>query len=159
MSPALRNLLLAVAAFAATLPAAPVADAHGFGRRGGYFIGGVVVGSALAGPRYWHPHPWGPPVYHPPRVIYVPPPVVFSPPVVYPPVPQVIYTVPAAPVQVQIPAMPMVTAPGIPAAPSAAAPQAMSMEDRLRRLQSLCDQGLLTFMECERRREQILAEL
>ncbi|MBL8379515.1 MAG: hypothetical protein JNM79_16720 [Burkholderiales bacterium] len=152
--PVARLTLAGAAAFVLGLPAAPVAEAHGFGRRSGYFIGGVVVGSALVGPRYW-----GPPPYYPPRVVYVPPPVVYAPPVVYPPVPQVIYTIPAAPAQVQIPAMPMVTAPGIPPAPSAAAPQAMSIEDRLRRLQSLCDQGLLTFMECERRREQILAEL
>jgi hypothetical protein len=155
----LRLAFLALLAFAASLPLAPAADAHGSGRRFGYFVGGLAVGTSLVGPRYWGPPPW-----HalPPRVVYVPPPVVYSPPVVYPPVPQVIYTVPAAPVQVapvQVVPMPMVTAPGIPAAPVVPGQQALSIEDRLRRLQSLCDQALLTVTECERRREQILAEL
>jgi hypothetical protein len=76
-----------------------------------------------------------PPVYYPPQVVYTAPPVYVQPPQVY----------------VQPPA-PIAAAP-------AAAPLALPIEDRLRRLRSLCDQGLFTPGECQQRREQILQEL
>ena len=137
----LRALL--VASVAVALQYTPPAKAGG--RHGGWFIGGLVVGAALA-PRYAYP------AYHynyPARVYYAPPPVYYPPPVVYtaPPV----YVQPPPPVYLQAPTP-------IAAAPSAA-PLALPIEDRLRRLRSLCDQGLFTVGECQQRREQILQEL
>ena len=143
---ALRALLLA--SVAAALQYAPPATAGG--RHGGWFIGGLVVGAALA-PRYAYPAPFyhhprvyyaPPPVYYPPQVVYTAPPVYVQPPQVYVQPPQV-YVQPPAPI----------------AAAPAAAPLALSIEDRLRRLRSLCDQGLFTVGECQQRREQILQEL
>ena len=136
---ALRALLLA--SVAAALQYAPPATAGG--RHGGWFIGGLVVGAALA-PRYAYPAPF----YHHPRVYYAPPPVYYPP--------QVVYTAP--PVYVQPPQVYVQPLAPIAAAP-AAAPLALSIEDRLRRLRSLCDQGLFTVGECQQRREQILQEL
>ena len=136
---ALRALLLA--SVAAALQYAPPATAGG--RHGGWFIGGLVVGAALA-PRYAYPAPF----YHHPRVYYAPPPVYYPP--------QVVYTAP--PVYVQPPQVYLQPPAPIAAAP-AAAPLALSIEDRLRRLRSLCDQGLFTVGECQQRREQILQEL
>lgn len=137
----LRALLLA--GIAAALQYAPPAQAGG--RHGGWFIGGLVVGAALA-PRYAYPAPF----YHHPRVYYAPPPIYYPP--------QVVYTAP--PVYVQ-PPPPVVyqQAPASIAAAPAAAPLALPIEDRLRRLRSLCDQGLFTVGECQQRREQILQEL
>ena len=110
------------------------ADAHG--RRGGFglgwFAGGLVVGAALA-PRYAYPAPV---YYYPPPTYYAPPPVVYTqPPVVVQPAPAVV----TAPQQYQV--------------------QPSSVEDRLRRLRSLCEQGLLTPQECQNRREEVLREL
>ena len=136
---ALRALLLA--SVAAALQYAPPATAGG--RHGGWFIGGLVVGAALA-PRYAYPAPF----YHHPRVYYAPPPVYYPP--------QVVYTAP--PVYVQPPQVYLQPPAPIAAAP-VAAPLALSIEDRLRRLRSLCDQGLFTVGECHQRREQILQEL
>ena len=131
--------------FALTLVAgaahyAPDADAHG-GRRFGFFIGGAVVGASVFAPRYAYPAPYyyyaPAPVYYPPTVTYINPPVVVQQ---------------MAPVTVQ-------------PAPQSAAPQlaapvpTLSIEDRLRRLRSVCDQGLLTSQECYTRREQILQEM
>ncbi|MBL8381948.1 MAG: hypothetical protein JNM90_02655 [Burkholderiales bacterium] len=132
---------------ATLLSLAPPADAHG--RRAGWFVGGLVVGAALA-PRHViaapvYVRPWPHLTYAPP-VIYAPPPVVYAPPpaVVYAP-PPAVYASPPAPAH---------------AAPPAIAPHAMpSIEERLRRLRSLCDEGLLTPHECAVRREQILREL
>jgi hypothetical protein len=62
----------------------------------------------------------------------------------------VIYTQP--PVVVQ-------PAPAVVAAPQQVQPQASSVEDRLRRLRNLCEQGLLTPQECQNRREEVLREL
>ena len=136
----LRALLFA--SIAAALQYAPPALAGG--RHGGWFIGGLVVGAALA-PRYAYPAPY----YYHPRVYYAPAPVYYPPQVVYtaPPV----YVQPPPPVYVQ-PPTPIAAAP-------AAAPLALPIEDRLRRLRSLCDQGLFTVGECQQRREQILQEL
>ena len=78
---------------------------------------------------------FGPPVYYPPPTYYAPPPVVYS----------------APPVYVQPPA-PIASAPS-------GAPQALPIEDRLRRLRSLCDQGLFTADQCQQRSEQILREM
>ena len=132
---------LMAATMAVALQYSANADAHG--RRGGFgigwFAGGLVVGAALA-PRYAYPAP----VYYypPPPTYYAPPPVVYTPP-------PVVYTQP--PVVVQ-PAPAVVTAPQYQAQPS-------SIEDRLRRLRSLCEQGLLTPQECQNRREEVLREL
>jgi hypothetical protein len=35
----------------------------------------------------------------------------------------------------------------------------MTVEERLRRLRSMCDQGLFTMQECDSRRAQILQEM
>lgn len=142
--------ILALAALLAALPYAPDAEAHG-GRRAGFFIGGVVLGSVFA-PRYVYaaPYYYPPPVYYapyPPAVTYVQPPVVIQ------------QIAPPAPVQFAAPA-PSAPAPVRGAAPSgAAANAAMSIEDRLRRLRSMCEQGLFTEAECHNRREQILQEM
>ena len=137
--------ILALAVVLAALPYAPDAQAHG-GRRAGFFFGGLVVGSVFA-PRYIYaaPYYYPPPVYYapyPPAVTYVQPPVVIQ---------QVAPTAPLAPAQpaVQVPAPSSV----------AAASQTMSIEDRLRRLRSMCEQGLFTEAECHHRREQILQEM
>jgi hypothetical protein len=122
----------------AALPYAPDAEARG--RRAGFFVGGVVVGAMLA-PRYVYPAPY---YYYPaPAVIYpaYPPAVTYvSPPVVVPPV---VVQQQAAPVVPQ----------------AAARAQPLSIEDRLHRLRSVCDQGLFTESECQSRREQILQEM
>lgn len=124
---------LAVTLAATALQYAPPAEAHW--RRGGWFVGGLVVGAALA-PRY---------VYSAPAYVY-PPPVVYSAP------PPVIYAAPPPPVVVQ-------PAPAVVAAPAPVPAQALPLDERLRRLRSLCEQGLLTVEECHSRREQILREL
>ena len=134
--------ILALAVVLAALPYAPDAEAHG-GRRAGVFFGGVVLGSVFA-PRYVYaaPYYYPPPVYYapyPPAVTYVQPPVVIQ---------QVAPTAPAQPAA-QVPAPSSV----------AAASQTMSIEDRLRRLRSMCEQGLFTEAECQHRREQILQEM
>ena len=140
--------ILALAVVLAALPYAPDAEAHG-GRRAGVFFGGVVLGSVFA-PRYVYsaPYYYPPPVYYapyPPAITYVQPPVVIQ---------QVAPTAPTAPLA---PTQPAVQLP----APSsvAAAAQTMSIEDRLRRLRSMCEQGLFTEAECHHRREQILQEM
>ena len=124
---------------------APDADAHG-GRRFGFFIGGAVVGAAVFAPRYVYPAPYyyyaPAPVYYPPTVTYINPPVVVQ---------QV------APVTVQPAAQQ--PAPQYAAPQSAARAPTLSIEDRLRRLRSVCEQGLLTESECYTRREQILQEM
>ena len=124
---------------------APDADAHG-GRRFGFFIGGAVVGASVFAPRYAYPAPsyyYAPaPVYYPPTVTYINPPVVVQQ---------------TAPIIVQA-AVPQ-AAPQYAAPQSAAPAPTLSIEDRLRRLRSVCDQGLLTSQECYTRREQILQEM
>lgn len=125
---------LAVAGSSAGLSFAPDAEARGW-RRGGYFVGGVVVGAMIA-PRVVYASPY----YYPPAVVYAPPVTYVPPPVTY---------VSPAPVVVQQ------TAPAVQAAPS----QPLSIEDRLRRLRSMCDQGLFTPGECQMRREQLLQEM
>jgi hypothetical protein len=123
----------------AVFPYSAPAEAR-WGHRGGWFAGGLVLGAVLA-PRYAYPAP----VYYypPPAPTYYPPPVYYTPP------PPVIYTQP--PVVVQ-PSPPVVVAPHAQAQPT-------SIEDRLRRLRNLCDQGLLTPHECQTRREEVLREL
>ena len=135
--------VLLVASVAMALQYAPPAKAGG--RHGGWFIGGLVVGAALA-PRYAYPAHY---YNYPARVYYAPPPVYYPP--------QVVYTAP--PVYVQPPPPVYLQAPAPIAAASPAAPLALPIEDRLRRLRSLCDQGLFTVGECQQRREQILQEL
>ena len=145
---AARALLLVGVALA--LQHATPAEARGR-HAGGWFAGGLVVGALLA-PRYAIP---APSYYYPPRVYYAPPPVYYAPaPVYYPPPtyyspPPVVYSAP--PVHVQPPA-PIAAAP-------ATAPQALPIEDRLRRLRSLCDQGLFSAEQCQQRSEQILQEM
>lgn len=145
---AARALLLVGVALA--LQHATPAEARGR-HAGGWFAGGLVVGALLA-PRYAIP---APSYYYPPRVYYAPPPVYYAPaPVYYPPPtyyspPPVVYSAP--PVYVQPPA-PIAAAP-------ATAPQAPPIEDRLRRLRSLCDQGLFSAEQCQQRSEQILQEM
>lgn len=134
---------LLVVGVALALQHATPAEARGR-HGGGWFAGGLVVGALLA-PRYAVP---APSYYYPPRVYYSPPPVYYPPPTYYAP-PPVVYSAP--PVYVQPPAP-------IAAAPSAA-PQALPIEDRLRRLRSLCDQGLFTADQCQQRSEQILREM
>lgn len=145
--------VLQIAAFAAllaALPYAPDAEARG-GRRFGFFAGGVVVGAVLA-PRYYYPAPY---YYYPPAAYY-------PPPVYYPPYPTVTYVAPPVVVQQQV--APSSAQPASPAATPAnpqqnAQTQSMSIEDRLLRLRSMCDQGLFTESECHKRREQILQEM
>ena len=138
----LATVLLVAAALVAMQFSAP-ADAHGRGGRGGgWFIGGLVLGAAAFAPRYAYPSPsyyWPPTYYAPPPVVYSPPPVVYSaPPAVY-----------SAPPQVVQQSAPII----------APAPLSMTVEDRLRRLRSMCDQGLFTPQECDGRRAQILQEM
>ncbi len=130
--------LVAVATLAATLPVSTDAEARG--GRAGFFIGGVVVGSVFA-PRYVYPAPYY--YYPPPAVVYQGYPA------------NVTYVSPPVVVQQAAPVVPL-------PAPQSAAParaQAMSIEDRLRRLRSICEQGLFTEDECRARREQILQEM
>ena len=117
----------------AALPYAPDAEARG--RRAGFFVGGVVVGAVFA-PRYVYPVPY----------YYYPAPAVIYP--AYPPA--VTYVSPPVVVQQQ-------ASPVVPQAIQRAQP--LSIEDRLRRLHSVCDQGLFTESECQSRREQILQEM
>lgn len=138
---AARALLLVGVALA--LQHATPAEARGR-HAGGWFAGGLVVGALLA-PRYAIP---APSYYYPPRVYYSPPPVYYPPPTYYAP-PPVVYSAP--PVYVQ-PAAPIASAP-------ATAPQALPIEDRLRRLRSLCDQGLFSAEQCQQRSAQILQEM
>ena len=132
---------LALAALLVTLPYAPNAEARGgHHHRGGFFVGGVVLGAVLA-PRYVYAAPY----YYAPPVYYAPYPA------------QVTYVQP--PVMVQQ-AAPAVVQPVAPAPPQVAAtPQPLGIEDRLRRLRSMCEQGLFTAGECQGRREQILQEM
>lgn len=134
---------LLVAGVALALQHATPADARGR-HGGGWFAGGLVVGALLA-PRYALP---APSYYYPPRVYYSPAPVYYPPPTYYAP-PPVVYAAP--PVYVQPPA-PIASAPY-------AAPHAVPIEDRLRRLRSLCDQGLFSAEQCHQRSEQILQEM
>lgn len=131
--------ILALTALLVALPYAPDADARG--RRIGVFIGGVVVGAAFA-PRYVYSAPY---YYYPPPVYYAPYPA------------QVTYVSPPVVIQQAAPPAPAAQS----QAPSsvAAAAQTMSIEDRLRRLRSLCEQGLFTEAECHHRREQMLQEM
>lgn len=133
--------VLALAALLVTLPYAPNAEARGgHHHRGGFFVSGVVLGAVLA-PRYVYAAPY----YYPPPVYYAPYPA------------QVTYVQP--PVMVQQ-AAPAVVQPVAPAPPQVAAtPQPLGIEDRLRRLRSMCEQGLFTAGECQGRREQILQEM
>ena len=126
--------LLGAATLAAALQPAP-AEAHG--RRAGWFVGGLVVGAALA-PRYVYSYP-APVYYSPPPYYVAPPPVVYTSP----------------PVIVQQPAPAVVPPP----APAPAMSQNLTVEQRLQRLKSMCDQGLFTPRECETRRGQILQEM
>lgn len=140
-----RILALGLAAITA-LGVLHAPSAHAHWRGGGWFVGGLVVGAALA-PRYVYSAPvyWSPPpvVYSaPPPVVYTPPPVVYTTPA---PV-----VVPSPPITISTPAAP---------APQPQVTQTLSFEERLRRLRSLCDQGLLSQDECRSRREQILREL
>ena len=140
----LRNLLAASIGIATLAVALHPAPAQAHGRRAGWFVGGLVVGAALA-PRYVYSYPA--PVYYPPPTYYVAPPaVVYTQP-------PVVYTQP--PVVVQQPAP--VVAP--PAAPAPSMSQTLTVEQRLQRLKSMCDQGLFTTRECETRRGQILQEM
>ena len=137
--------LLGVTLLAGAVHYAPDADARG-GRRFGFFIGGAVVGAAVFAPRYVYPAPYyyyaPAPVYYPPTVTYINPPVVV----------QQMAPAPVQPAAQQ--AVPQY------AAPQSAAPvPTLSIEDRLRRLRSVCEQGLLTETECHTRREQILQEM
>ena len=145
--PAVAGVL--IAASLAALAYSGTAEAH---RRGGWFVGGLVVGAMLA-PRYVSPAPiyhYAPPIYYQPQVIYSPPPMVYAPPpMVYATPPQVIYSPP--PVTYAAP-------PVSPPQPTATA-QSLSIEERLRRLRHLCDEGLLTAGECQLRREELLREL
>lgn len=125
---------LALLALLAALPYAPDAQARG-GRRFGFFIGGAVVGAVLA-PRYVYAAPY----YYPPPVAY------------YPPYPAVTYVSPPPVVVQQVAPAPVQSIAPAPA-------QALSIEDRLHRLRSLCEQGLFTESECHTRREQILQEM
>ena len=139
--------VLGLAALLVALPYAPAAEARGGhhgphghhghhgGHRAGLFIGGVVLGAVLA-PRYVYSAPY---YYYPPQVTYVQPPQVtyVQPPVVIHQAP------PAAPAPQQ----------------AAANPQNLNIEDRLRRLRSMCEQGLFTAGECQSRREQLLQEM
>lgn len=133
--------VLALAALLVTLPYAPNAEARGgHHHRGGFFVGGVVLGAVLA-PRYVYAAPY----YYPPPVYYAPYPA------------QVTYVQPPVIVQQAAPA---VVQPVAPAPPQVAAtPQPLGIEDRLRRLRSMCEQGLFTAGECQGRREQILQEM
>ena len=124
--------LIALAAVLAALPYAPNAEARGGHHRAGFFVGGVVLGAVLA-PRYVYSAPY---YYYPPPVYYAPYPA------------QVTYVQP-----------PVVVQQVAPAAPLAAAPQALGIEERLRRLRSMCEQGLFTASECQSRREQMLQEM
>ena len=133
--------VVASATVLAALPYAPDAEARG-GRRFGFFAGGVVLGAVLA-PRYVYAAPY----YYYPPVTY------------YPPYPATVTYVQPPPVVVQQVA-PAVNQQAAPAQPNAAttSPQ-LSIEDRLRRLRSMCEQGLFTEFECHSRREQILQEM
>lgn len=136
--------ILAVAAVLAALPYAPDAEARG-GRRAGFFISGLVVGSVLA-PRYVYAAPYH---YYPPQVYYAP----YPPMVTYVSPPPVVF-------QQAVPAAPAHSAMQVPAPSNVASTaQTLSIEDRLRRLRSLCEQGLFTEAECNNRREQILQAL
>ena len=107
-----------------------------------------MAGAVLSRPYYWGPPAYAyapPPVYY----SYAPPPVVYSTPVYSAPV----YSAPvysAPPVYVERQVLP-------PPAPQVSA--TMPVEDRLRRLRSMCDQGLLTESECHAKREDILKQL
>jgi hypothetical protein len=135
---------LALVTTAVSFTWAANAEARG-GHRGGWFVGGLFVGAALA-PRYVYPAPayYYPPAYYaPPPVVYAPPPVVYSPP----------------PVVIQQ-AAPVYTAPApVYSSPAPVTSQSMTVEERLRRLRSMCDQGLFTMQECDSRRHQILQEM
>jgi hypothetical protein len=133
-------LLTTVASFAWSASA----EARG-GHRGGWFVGGLFVGAALA-PRYVYPSPayYYPPAYYaPPPVVYAPPPVVYSQPPVVIQQAAPVYTTPAP----------------VYSNPAPVTSQSMSVEERLRRLRSMCDQGLFTMQECDTRRAQILQEM
>lgn len=104
-------------------------------RHGERFAGGVIVGAVIARPLPALP----PPAYYAPRVYYAPP--VFLPaPAYYPPPPVVVYS--SAPVYFERPRI------GV--------PLAVSVEGRLRRLQRVCSQGLLSAAECEAKRQELL---
>jgi hypothetical protein len=125
---ALASLLLVAAA-----SYAPAADARGHGH-GARIAGAVILGAAIARPLYYAPRVYyAAPVYYPPAVYY-------PPPAYYPSPPAVVYSTP--PVYVE----------------RAVAPPAASLpiEERLRRLQSACGQGLLSADECEAKRRELM---
>ena len=130
--------LIALAVVLATLPYAPNAEARGGHHRAGFFMGGVVLGAVLA-PRYVYSAPY----YYPPPVYYAP----YPPQVTYVQPPVVVQQVAPAPAPQAVPVQP------------AAAPQTLGIEERLRRLRSMCEQGLFTAGECQTRREQLLQEM
>jgi len=133
---------------AAALPYAADAQARGHGHwRAGAFIGGVVVGAAIARPHYY---PYYRPYYAPPPVYYAPSAPYYPPASYYPPA--VVYSPPPAPVTY------IEQQPNYVTAPAAATPQ-LPLEQRLRRLKAMCDQGLFTPHECSARREEILREM
>ena len=109
-------------------------------RHGARFASGVVVGAVLARPHYIYAAPryYAPPVYYPAPVYY-------APPGYYPP-PAVAYANP--PVYIEQP-----NYGASPAPPPAAA---LSIEERLRRLQAACNQGLLSAAECASKRQELL---
>jgi len=108
---------------------APAADARGRGYgHGARVAGAVILGAAIARPLYYSPRVYyAAPVYYPPAAYYPPPPaVVYSTPPVY------------------------IEQAGAPPAAS------LPIEERLRRLQSACGQGLLSAPECEAKRQELM---
>lgn len=116
---------------------------YGYGYGYGYgaaVLGGAIIGAAIARPYYYPP----PVAYYPPAAYYSPP-VVYAPPAVYSP-----------PVYIERPA---VQAPPVPLAQAPAQPAPGSVEERLRMLNNICGQGLLTEAECRAKRDQILQSM
>ena len=123
--------------------------------RGGWFLGGAIVGSALARPYYYAP------AYVYPAPAYYAPPVYYTPPVYYAPPPQVVYLNPPV-ITYPTPAIERLASQPAPSAPVASpAPTlaGLSIEDRLRRLQSACSQHLLDESECQAKRQELLKEM
>jgi hypothetical protein len=119
--------------------------------RGGWFVGGALVGAAIARPwpyyAYAAPMYYAPPVYYAPQVVYATPPsqvVYANPPVIIQPAPG-------------IERLAEKPAPSAPAAAPAVA--TLSIEERLRRLQGICTQGLLDAGECQAKRTELLREM
>jgi hypothetical protein len=112
-------------------------------RHGARFAGGLFVGAVIARPFYVYAPPvyYAPPAYYPTPTYYAPP-VYYPPPAYYPPPPAVVYASPPAYVEQQ----------GRGSTPE----PALSIEERLHRLQSACGQGLLSAPECEAKRQELL---